>query len=175
MKPSLLFSLVTFAPVLVALLLPAVFLLPTGVLIILLAVLDPTLPLSGALSYNLWAVAPLLAASLLYLAGIGLHRLNRRAPSPWITWVPAWVLFTAGLFLALWLAITVLTSIGASDQAPADFLRWTGLMAAVLTLLAQPLALLWLYAASRAARHLRLQRTSGSAPHWIGLVDTRTG
>jgi hypothetical protein len=52
-------------------------------------------------------------------------------------------------FVAVWFGLTVLTSVGASDHPTTDFLCWTSLVAAALTLLAQALLVPWLIAVSR--------------------------
>ena len=163
MKTSTQFSLVIFAPVLFGLLLPAGFLLPAAALMILLAVLDPTVSFSEAASNGLWAVGPALAALSLSLAGRGLYAVYRQARPAWAAWIAIWIVFTAALFLTSWFGITVISSIGASDKPVAIFLSWTALMAAGLTLLVQPLVILWLYAASRAMRYLKTPATHGDA------------
>lgn len=163
MKTSLKFSLVIFAPVLFGLLLPAGFLLPSAALITLLAVLDPTVSFSEAASNGLWAVGPALAAFSLSHAGRGLYAVYRQARQAWAAWIAIWIVFTAALFLTSWFGMTVISSIGASDKPVAIFLSWTALMAAGLTLLVQPLVILWLYAASQAARYLKTPATHGDA------------
>ena len=59
------------------------------------------------------------------------------------------LVFAPVLFLASWFGFTILTSVGASDKPVHIFLSWTALIAAGLTLLAQPLVILWLYAVPR--------------------------
>jgi len=149
MKPASQFSLLVFAPVLVAFLLPALFLLPSGVLFTLLAVVDPTVPLSGAVSYDMWIIGPVAAAICLFLVGKRLHSSSLRRRSPRAAWAVIWVVFSAALFIAIWIGLSVLTSVGASDMTAALFVTWTASMAAGLTLLAQALVIPWLYAVSR--------------------------
>lgn len=162
MKTSTQFSLLIFAPLLLGLLLQACFLLPSGVLVTLLAVFDPSVSSTGTLSYWTWVIGPMLAACGIYLTGLGLYRLYRLEGSPWIAWIAIWVFFTVALFLTGWFGITIITSIGASDKPVAIFLSWTALMAAGLATLAQPLVLLWLYAVSRAVRRLQSGQDLGN-------------
>jgi len=143
------FSLLVFAPVLVAFLLTGLFLLPAGELISFIAILDPTIPLSGAASYDRWVVGPFAAVFGLFLAGRWLHSLHARGRRHFAAWMITWAVFSGGLFLAIWFGLTVLTSVGASDKPPVVFLSWTGGVATVLTLLAQALVVPWLYGVSR--------------------------
>ena len=161
MKTSLQFSLVIFAPELFGLLLPAGFLLPSAALMTLLAVFDPTVPFFEAASNWLWVIGPALAAFGLFLAGRGLYAVYRQARSAWAAWIAIWIVFTAALFLTAWFGITVIGSIGASDKPIAIFLSYTALVAAGPTTLAQPLVVLWLYAASRAVSYLKRPATRG--------------
>ena len=144
MNPTSKFSLLVFAPVLIAFLLPALFLLPTGVLLTLLAIFDPTVPSSSAASYDMWIFGPVAAAFGLFLAGRWLHALFQRGRSPRAAWIVIWAVFSFALFIAIWVGFSVLSSVGASDTRVHIFLSWTALIAAGLTLLAQPLVILWL-------------------------------
>jgi hypothetical protein len=149
MKPASQFSLLVFAPVYIAFLLPALFLLPSGVLFTLLAFVDSTVPLSGAASYDMWIMGPVAAAICLFLAGRWLHHLFLRRRSLRTAWLVIWAVSSAALFAGIWIGLSVLTSVGASDMPGALFVTWTASMAAGLTLLAQALVIPWLYAVSR--------------------------
>jgi hypothetical protein len=149
MRSSSLFSLIVFAPVLIAFLLPSVFLVPSGLLVSLLALLDPTISLSEAASYNLWAFGPTWVALALFFTGRGLHSLHKRQRSPYTVWLVTWIIISLMLFLAIWLWVTLITSIGASDMPEQVFLGFTAKVAAGLTLLAQALVIPWLVAVSR--------------------------
>jgi hypothetical protein len=155
MNTALKFSLLLFAPVLFLLLLPALFLLPSGVLTALLAIADPTVPLTGAASQALWVIGPIAAACGLFLAGRWLYPLTLRGRSRRGGWAVIWAVFTGALFVALWIVVTVVTSVGASDKPAGSFLAWTALLAAALTVLAQTLGIPWLYAVSRLVRELQ--------------------
>jgi len=155
MKANIQFSLVVFAPVLIGLLLPVSILLPAGVILILITALDPAVSASSALSYWAWVIGPMLAVCVIFLTGRGICNLYRRESRPWVAWIAIWIVFIGALFLVGWFGITIFTSFGASDYPVAIFLRWTALMAAGLTTLAQPLVILWLYIASRAVRRLQ--------------------
>jgi hypothetical protein len=143
------FGLLVFAPVLITFLLPALFLLPNGVLLTLIAILDPTIPLSSAASYDMWIIGPILAAIGLFFVGGGLYSLHLHGGSPRAIWLATWAVFSVALFLAIWVGVTVFTSIGASETPPHIFLRLTALIAAGLTLLSQALVIPWLITISR--------------------------
>ena len=149
MRSALLFTAVVFGPLLIALALPALFLLPSGVLMLLIGTLDPTVPLSEAAGYSAWGIGPLLGCAALALIGLGLHSLYQRPGWRKPVWIAAWLAYTAGLFAAAWLGTIVLTSLGASDYPPGEFLRWTAVVAAVLSLALQPAVGLWLLISSR--------------------------
>jgi hypothetical protein len=149
MKSSSLFSLLFFAPVLIAFLLPAVFLVPSSLLVSLLAWLDQTISLSEAAWYNLWAFGPTWVALALFLTGRRLHTLHKRRRSPNILWLVTWIITSLMLFLAIWLWVTLITSLGASDTPELVFLGFTAKVAAGLTLLAQALVIPWLVFVSR--------------------------
>ncbi|MHB1356336.1 MAG: hypothetical protein ACYCZF_10215 [Anaerolineae bacterium] len=163
MKPSLRFSLIVFAPVFAALIVPSLWLLPTGILLTLIAIADPTLPLSGAISFDLWIIGPLIAAFILFLAGIWLHSLYCNERSRLFTWIVTWTVFTAVLFLAVWLGVTILTSLGASETPIRIFLSFTAMVAAVATLLMQAVVIAWLYIASRILRRV-MSKVTGETP-----------
>jgi hypothetical protein len=137
-------ALVIYFPVLAAYILPALFLLPVGVTFTLLAIFDPTLPLSSAAAYDLWIIGPLAAAVVVLLIGRLLVSFYQRGNSSRISFVAIWGTFTAALFTALWFGVVILTSIGASETPPSIFLRMTALGAASLTLAAQVFVIPWL-------------------------------
>jgi len=148
-KTAAKFSLIVFAPVLIAFLIPASFLLPVGVLLTLIAIFDPTIPLSSAATYNLWIIGPALAALGLYFVGRGLYSLHLRRWSHRAIWLATWVIYSVLLFLAIWIGFAILVSVGASDKPIRIFLSLTALFAAGLTLLAQAFVVPWLIAVSR--------------------------
>jgi len=143
------FSLVVFAPVLAAFLLPALFLLPAGFLMTLLAIFDSAGSFSGIPGYDLWIIAPVAAACILFVAGRGLPSLHHRGWSLKAAWTVTWVVFSTVLFLAFWFGMTVISSIGASDKPVHIFLAWTAIFAAGLTGMAQLLVIPWLYIVSK--------------------------
>ena len=149
MKTASKFSVIAFAPVLIAFLLPALFLLPSGVLLTLIAFSDPTVPLSSAASFDLWIMGPIAAAFGLFIAGRGLYSLHLREHSARVAWMATWAVFSVALFLANWIGLTILTSIGASDTPEHTFLCMTAIFAAGLTLLAQAFVIPWLIVVSR--------------------------
>lgn len=142
-------AFVIYFPVLAAYILPALFLLPVGVTFTLLAIFDPTLPLSSAATYNLWIIGPLAAAVGVFLIGRGLISLYRHGSSSRMIIIAIWGLFMVSLFAALWFGVVILTSIGASETPPYIFLRMTALGAAGLTLAAQVFVIPWLLFACR--------------------------
>jgi len=153
------FSLLVFAPVLMAFLLPASLLLPVGGLIILGAIFDPAVSFTGALSYNLWVIGPVTTACGLSLIRIWRYSFYRCARSIRSAWTVIWSVFTIALIITIWFGVSVLTSIGASDKPLSIFPSWTALLTVLLTLLAQMLAIPWLYAVSRMLHTLQSTQT----------------
>jgi uncharacterized membrane-anchored protein len=149
MKTASKFSLLVFAPVLVTFLLPTLFLLPTGALLTLIAMLDPTISLSSAASYCMWIIGPIVAAIGLFFTGRVLYSRYLRGRSRRSVWGSTWAVFSVTLFLAIWIGITILTSIGASETPSSTFLSLTALIAAGVILLAQALVIPWLIFVSR--------------------------
>jgi len=137
-------TLVIYLPVLAAYILPALFLLPVGVTFTLLAIFDPTLPLSSAATYDLWIIGPLTAAVVVFLIGRRLVSSYQHGYSPRIFLIAVWGWFTTALFAALWFGVIILTSIGATETPPDVFLRITAFGAAGLTLCAQVFVIPWL-------------------------------
>ena len=148
-KTSTKFSLLVFAPVLVTFLLPDLFLLPTGILLILITIFDPTVSISDVISFNMWVIGPVLAAFGLFLAGKGLHSHHLRGRSPRVAWMVTWIVFSSALFLAFWIGVIMLTSIGATETPAHIFLGFTALMAAGMTMLAQAFVIPWLVIISK--------------------------
>ncbi len=143
-------SLVIYLPVLTAYVFPAVFLLPVGVTISLLAIFDPTVTFAQAVSYDLWIIGPLAAAIGVFFVGRGLVSFYLRGYSPRIFIIIAiWGSFAVALFAALWFGVVILTSIGASETPPTIFLQMTALVATSLTLAAQVFMIPWLLFACR--------------------------
>jgi RsiW-degrading membrane proteinase PrsW (M82 family) len=152
MKTAFRFSVLVFAPLLIAFLLPALFLLPTGILLTLITISDLTMAISEGVGYNAWVCSPVVAAFGLLLAGIWLHPFYLRGRSGKPVWVAIWVVFSGALFLAAWYGITILTSIGASDYPAIQFLQMTAKAAVFLTLAFQPAVVLWLFVSARILR-----------------------
>jgi len=152
MKKTLGFSALVFAPLLIAFLLPALFLLPSGILLTLISISDPTISISEGLGYNAWVCGPIVAAVALFLAGMWFHSLYLRGRSRKTVWITIWVVFSVALFAAAWLGISLLTSIGASDYQADEFFRLTAIAAALLTVACQPGVGLWLLVSARIAQ-----------------------
>jgi hypothetical protein len=149
MKTALKFSALIFAPVLIAFLLPALFLLPSGVSFTLIALFDPTVTISDAISYDMWIIGPVLAALGFFMVGLGLNSLHLRSNSSRSAWLATWAVFTIALFFAVWIGIIIITSIGASETPPHVFLKMTAIIATGLTLLGQILVIPWFIIVSR--------------------------
>lgn len=60
MRESSRFSLLVFAPVLIAFLLPAAFLLPVSVVLTSFTLSGLSISLSSAFSYDMWIIGPIL-------------------------------------------------------------------------------------------------------------------
>jgi hypothetical protein len=138
------FNVTVFAPVLFAFLFPALFLLPEGVLFTLIAMSDPTVPLTSAFSYDMWIIGPIMIAIGLFCAGRGLYCLYMQGHSFRSVWIATWALFSLMLFLALWTSFIILTSLGASETPMHIFLSLTALFAGGLVLSTQVLVIPWL-------------------------------
>jgi hypothetical protein len=149
MKSAFRFSILVFGPLLFAFLLPALFLLPTGILVALISIFDPTIAVSEGFGYNAWVCSPILAAVGLFLTGMLFHTFNLRGRSHETIWIAIWIVFSVALFAAVWFGITILTGIGASDYSTIMFLQLTAKVAAFLTLALQPGVVLWLFVSSR--------------------------
>lgn len=149
MRAAVGFSLLVFAPLLFALLLPALILVPAGILMFLISLFDPTVPVGSSLQYNLWVFAPIVLSALVFLAGIGIYRFYSDGTSRTIAWIALWVVFSVGAFLAGWFGITILTSLGASDYPASQILRNSAAASAGLALLCQPVVGMWLFVSTR--------------------------
>jgi hypothetical protein len=104
--PAYKFSMLVFSPLLVALLIPSACLVPSGALLLLIGIFDPLTSLTDSAGYLTWVYAPVLAAAILFLVGVGLHALYLRGMSPkpsgrrygrfspsLCSWQPGWHLF----------------------------------------------------------------------------------
>lgn len=110
MKTAFGFSALVFAPLLIAFLLLALFLLPAGFLLTVISVFDPTISLSDGVGFNAWVFSPMAAAFVLFLTGMGFHSLYIRGRSRKTVWIAIWLVFSVALFVAAWLGISILTS-----------------------------------------------------------------
>ncbi len=162
MKKALGFSTLVFAPLLIAFLLPTLFLLPTGILVALFSIFDPMISVSEGVGYQAWVCAPIVAAVGLLLVGMWLHTLFLRGRSRKPAWIAIWAVFSGALFVVAWLGISILTSIGASDYAADEFFRWTASAAALLTVALQPGVGLWLFVSAHILRGFALTATEQS-------------
>jgi hypothetical protein len=149
MKSKFGFSIIVFAPLLLAFLLPALSLLPSGILVTLFSIFDPAISVSEGVGYIAWVCSPILAAVGLFLTGMWFHSLYLRGRSRKTVWIAIWIVFSVALFAAAWLGISLLTSIGASDYPADEFFQWTASVAALLTVACQPGVVLWLFVSSR--------------------------
>ena len=152
MKAAFGFSVILFAPLLIAFLLPALLLLPSGILVTLFSIFDPTISVSEGVGYIVWVCSPIVAAAGLLLTGMWFHSLYLRGRSRKTIWITIWAVFSVALFAAAWLGISLLTSIGASDYPADEFFRWTASVAALLTVACQPGVGLWLFVSARILR-----------------------
>lgn len=152
MKPAIRFSLLVFAPLYVAFLSVTLLLLPTSALLTAISLLDATVSITESAGYGFWTLSPILAVLGLLMIGIRLHPLNARGHGQPGAWATIWVVFSIALFLAVGFGATIVTSIGASDYATGEFLRWSATVAALITLALQPAVILWLFVSSRILR-----------------------
>ena len=96
--------------------------------------------------------SPIVAAIGLLLTGMWFHSLYVRERSHKTVWTAVWAVFSVALFVAAWLGVSILTSLGASDYPADSFQQWTVSVAALLTLAFQPAVGLWLFVSSRILR-----------------------
>jgi hypothetical protein len=157
LKAAQRFSLLVFAPVLGGFLLPALFLLPSGMLVILISIFDPTISIAQSAGYNAWGCFPILAAGGFVLIGVRLYAFFRRYRKPAL--ISIWATFTCALFLAVWFGATILTSLGASDYPTEVFIKSTVGLAGFVTLIFQPGVWLWLYVSLRLLRYFESATT----------------
>jgi len=114
---------------------------------ILLTVTQFADPLSmdprGLAGFCGWALGPLPGAAVIFALGLLSYRLTSKAGSQQFGRVAVWAMFSLSAYAVAWYAIILVTSIGASETPPMKFLGITALMALVVTVLGQPLVLLW--------------------------------
>jgi len=144
------FSLLAFLPLYVPLLLPLVFLLPNGIMLTLIAILDPDFPIVDALAYDRWVIGPVLIALLLYCLGLWVHAALRGGGYRRILWIAIWAVFSIGSFIAFWFDIFLIGSVGASDTELILYVRMTAIAAGVVTILFQGFVIPWLLIVSKA-------------------------
>jgi hypothetical protein len=144
MKNSLDFSLQAFSPILVLLLPPALVLASFGLLNLILAISSDLIPLTSSLRYCLWGIGPILFSILLIWSGKACFEGCQPLLSYQAFQIVIWVVFTLALFLTLWFDLTLIGSISASDKPLSLYLRATGLMAGILTMVGQVAVLPWL-------------------------------
>jgi len=149
------YSFEVFWPVLGMLLLPALFLLPGGALMFLVAVLDHTVSIASVAGYEAWVVCPIAGAVIILVSGRWGCAYYVKTEKPRQAWIMLWCIFSAGVFIAAWYAISVITSIGASDYSTTAFLSWTASAAAGLTFVGQIGVIPWLLIATKALCNIR--------------------
>jgi len=143
-KNSLEFSLRAFAPILVILLPPLLFLLPIGVINFILAALDDISSFTNALQFSLWGLGPILFSISLVWVGVGLYSLNQSQVSLLVKKTLLWIVFTISLFLVFWFVLTLIGSVSTSDKPLTVYLSTTAQMAGILTLIGQVGVFPWL-------------------------------
>lgn len=162
---SVLYSLLLFFPLLLLLLLPVPCLGSQCALLMAAWLFDPTSFDSGGPSgFCAWALGPLLAAAVIFVLGLASYMLTGRPNARRTGRIAVWALFTATGFLVVWFATILVTSIGASETPPGEFLALTAGMALTVVTLGQPLILLWLSLVNRIwATHIPLGPQSAEA------------
>jgi hypothetical protein len=147
---SVLYSLLLFSPLLLLLLLPVPCLGSECILLTSIQLADPSqLEPGGLAGFCAWGLGPLPVAAVIFALGLVAYRLTGRAPARRIHWGATWALFCLSAYVIVWYAIILVTSIGASETPPEEFLAITALMALTVITLGQPLLLLWLSLVSR--------------------------
>ncbi len=142
---SVRYSLLLFAPLLLLLLLPVPCLGSECILLTASQLADPSSIESGGLAgFCGWALGPLPAAAVIFTLGLLSYRLTSKAGPQQFGRVAVWAMFSLSAYAVAWYTIILVTSVGASETPPMKFLGITALMALAVTVLAQPLVLLWL-------------------------------
>ena len=156
---AVLFSLLLFLPVLLLLLVTVPCLGSLCVSMLWDWLADPSLGLGGSCA---WAFGPLPAAAVLFALGLAGYWLAGRSDPRRIHWFAVWAMFTLCAFPVAWYRIILVTSIGASETPPMEFLGITALLALAAITLGQPLIVLWLFMVNRLWRGFgRRQETPG--------------
>ena len=159
---SVRYSLLLFAPLLLLLLLPVPCLGSECILLTASRLADPSSIESGGLAgFCVWALGPLPAAAVIFALGLLSYRLTSKAGPQQLGRVAVWVMFSLSAYAVAWYAIILVTSIGASETPPIKFLGLTALMALAVTVLGQPLVLLWLSLVDRYWRGRGQRETAG--------------
>ena len=142
---SVRYSLLLFAPLLVLLVLPVPCLGSECVLLTLSQLTDPSsLDTRDLVGFCAWALGPLSAAAVFFALGLAGYRLTSGTRPQRIGRLAVWAMFTLTALSVAWYSIILVTSIGASETPPMQFLGITFLMALAVIVLGQPLVLLWL-------------------------------
>jgi hypothetical protein len=162
---SVLYSLLLFSPVLLLLLLPVPCLGSECILLTAIQLAYPSqLEPGGLAGFCAWSLGPLLAATVIITLGLaGYHLTGKDCPRR-IDWVGTWALFCLTALGVAWYAIILVTSIGASETPPEEFLALTALMALTVITLGQPLILLWLFLVNRIWKAHAQQQTAARSP-----------
>jgi hypothetical protein len=159
MQASSRFSLLVFGPMLIALLLPLMVLLPMT--LIYVAAFSPSpdaIEVANTAHYWAWVVGPVLGATVIFVVGRLCYAWFLRANSRRAAWIFLWGVFSVMSFPVIWYVTVVLRSMLPSD-APPNTLRGLTDIAVVLALVAQPAVLGWLFAVSRMLRSFESKYT----------------
>jgi hypothetical protein len=142
---SVRYSLLLFAPLIVLLLIPVPCLGSECLLLTAIHLSDPSsLGPRGLAGFCAWGLGPLPAAAVVFALGLAGYRLTSRTRLQRIGRFAVWGGFSTTAFLVAWYGIILVTSIGASETPPMEFLGITAQIALAVVVLGQPLVLLWL-------------------------------
>lgn len=138
------FSVLVFAPLSIALLLPLAYIFP---LVLSMSTLTLSVERWG------WVLGPVLGAAGLFGVGRVFYNWLEREGSRRAAWIGLWAVFSVASFPVFWHVLVLLVGMVPTDH-PADTWRELGVAAIVLALVAQPFVVGWLYAVSRMARKI---------------------
>ena len=143
------FTLIVFCWLLLPLLLVAPCMALNAFLMGCIALLAPgTLPISDALQYVAWSLAPLgLIACIFAFGWVGSILVRRVATAA--AWFAVWVLWALLMFPVALFGILILSSLGASDYSAAQMFDWAWRAATLVTLAGQIGIAVWLMIAAR--------------------------
>lgn len=157
LPPPSKFSLLIYAPLILVLLLPQIYLLHLAVTTTFSWLLsygktDP-IPAGDLAQSWAWVAGPVLGAAVLFGIGRVCYNWINLQGSRQIAWLCLWGTYLLASQPAIWFLLVFLVGIVPADH-PANIWKGLGIAATALALVAQPFVAGWLYAVSRMTRKI---------------------